>query len=296
MTPVLLGRLGQVAPPICGIGPHPARLGAVGQWIRSQGLWRAFDCGFPARALSAPDPVGHPARHGPSTRAPYCLGIALGKRKFLVHVLAVEELLGLFGDWWRSQAVLRLPGSGSSASRRLMGLVLGPAGRGRGAGRRPGRINASKRAAGAKDSGGLITRAWRHGWIASTRFCSRRRSPRYSSRALGALNGGRGRARRCRPSGSVTRVALLGLGRFDRPPRRSDVLGPAPRTRSGWSRWPQGSQGKVLEEQARLLRPAVVALANAEAAARLDLPPDTELNRRAGRTARTRPRVRTWTS
>jgi 1-deoxy-D-xylulose-5-phosphate reductoisomerase len=38
-----------------------------------------------------------------------------------------------------------------------------------------------------------------------------------------------------------------------------------------------GSQGQILEEQARLLKPAVVSLADARAAARLELPEGTEL-------------------
>ncbi len=37
-----------------------------------------------------------------------------------------------------------------------------------------------------------------------------------------------------------------------------------------------GSQAQILEEQARLLRPAVVSLANVRAGTRLDLPPETE--------------------
>jgi 1-deoxy-D-xylulose-5-phosphate reductoisomerase len=38
-----------------------------------------------------------------------------------------------------------------------------------------------------------------------------------------------------------------------------------------------GSQGQLLEEQARLLRPAVVSLADERAAGRLDMPPGTEI-------------------
>ncbi|MGZ6266537.1 MAG: 1-deoxy-D-xylulose-5-phosphate reductoisomerase, partial [Candidatus Limnocylindrales bacterium] len=73
--------------------------------------------------------------------------------------------------------------------------------------------------------------------------------------------------------GRVTRVALLGSGgSIGR--QAVDVLA---RHRDSFRvvALATGSRAEVLEEQARLLGPAVVSLADARAGARLDLPPGT---------------------
>ena len=75
------------------------------------------------------------------------------------------------------------------------------------------------------------------------------------------------------PVDRVTRVALLGSGgSIGR--QTVDVL---LRHRDSFRviALATGSQARVLEEQARQLRPSVVALANSRAAAGLDLPPGT---------------------
>ena len=83
---------------------------------------------------------------------------------------------------------------------------------------------------------------------------------------------GTGQASAGHPDG-VTRVALLGSGgsigrqAVDVLARQSDSFRVVALA--------TGSQGQILEEQARLLRPAVVALADPRAAAHLDLPPET---------------------
>jgi 1-deoxy-D-xylulose-5-phosphate reductoisomerase len=71
----------------------------------------------------------------------------------------------------------------------------------------------------------------------------------------------------------ITRVALLGSGgSIGR--QTVDVLARHPDSFRVVA-LATGSQGQILEEQARLLRPAVVALADSRAAARLDLPAGT---------------------
>ena len=75
------------------------------------------------------------------------------------------------------------------------------------------------------------------------------------------------------PQDRVTRVALLGSGgSIGR--QAVDVLS---RHQDSFRvvALATGSQAQILEEQARLLRPAVVSLADARAGARLDLPPGT---------------------
>jgi phosphatidate cytidylyltransferase len=84
----------------------------------------------------------------------YCVGIALGKRKFLSHISPSKSYWGLIGGLAASTAVAvaGLWGLGQPA---VMGLVLGPL---TGAVAQAGDLAESmlKRAAGAKDSGTLI--------------------------------------------------------------------------------------------------------------------------------------------
>jgi 1-deoxy-D-xylulose-5-phosphate reductoisomerase len=95
------------------------------------------------------------------------------------------------------------------------------------------------------------------------------------SSGKGSAGQGRGDAGRGPEGARPTRVALLGsggsIGRQTvdvllRNPDAFRVVALA-----------TGSQGQILEEQARLLKPAVVSLADSRAASRLDLPAGTEI-------------------
>ena len=125
-----LVRLGQIAPPLPGTAPLH-ELGAERGWILLVILlvW-SFDTGA------------------------YCVGIALGKRKFLSHISPSKSYWGLFGGLAASTAVacVGLYALGQPAA---LGLVLGPI---IGAVAQAGDLAESmlKRAAGAKDSGTLI--------------------------------------------------------------------------------------------------------------------------------------------
>jgi phosphatidate cytidylyltransferase len=125
-----LVRLGQVAPPLPSTAPL-AGLGAERSWILLVVLlvW-SFDTGA------------------------YCVGIVLGKRKFLAHISPSKSYWGLFGGLAASTAVA-VVGLWALGQPAAMGLVLGPV---MGAVAQAGDLAESmlKRAAGAKDSGGLI--------------------------------------------------------------------------------------------------------------------------------------------
>ena len=125
-----LVRLGQVAPPLPSSAPL-AQLGAQRGWILLAVLrvW-SFDTGA------------------------YCVGVALGKRKFLSHISPSKSYWGLFGGLAASTAVA-VAGMWALGQPVTMGLVLGPVA---GAVAQAGDLAESmlKRAAGAKDSGGLI--------------------------------------------------------------------------------------------------------------------------------------------
>ena len=84
----------------------------------------------------------------------YCVGIALGKRKFLTHISPSKSYWGLFGGFAAATAVA-VAGLWPLGQPPVMGLVLGPL---VGAAAQAGDLAESmlKRAAGAKDSGGLI--------------------------------------------------------------------------------------------------------------------------------------------
>jgi phosphatidate cytidylyltransferase len=125
-----LVRLGQVAPPIPADAPA-AQLGAERGWILLVILlvW-SFDTGA------------------------YGVGIALGKRNFLSHISPSKSYWGLFGGLVASTAVA-VAGMWALGQPPVMGLALGPV---VGAVAQAGDLAESmlKRAAGAKDSGGLI--------------------------------------------------------------------------------------------------------------------------------------------
>jgi phosphatidate cytidylyltransferase len=125
-----LVRLGQIAPPLPGSAPLH-QLGAERGWILLVILlvW-SFDTGA------------------------YCVGIALGKRKFLSHISPSKSYWGLFGGLAASTAVA-VPGLWALGQPAALGLVLGPV---IGAVAQAGDLAESmlKRAAGAKDSGTLI--------------------------------------------------------------------------------------------------------------------------------------------
>jgi phosphatidate cytidylyltransferase len=125
-----LVRLGQVAPPLPATAPL-AQLGAQRGWILLAVLlvW-SFDTGA------------------------YCVGVALGKRKFLSHISPSKSYWGLFGGLAASTAVA-VGGMWALGQPVAIGLVLGPV---VGAVAQAGDLAESmlKRAAGAKDSGGLI--------------------------------------------------------------------------------------------------------------------------------------------
>lgn len=125
-----LVRLGQIVPPLPA-GAPAAQIGAERGWILLVILlvW-SFDTGA------------------------YGVGIALGKRKFLAHISPSKSYWGLFGGVAASTAVAvaGLWGLGQPA---VLGLVLGPL---IGLMAQAGDLAESmlKRAAGVKDSGGLI--------------------------------------------------------------------------------------------------------------------------------------------
>ena len=125
-----LVRLGEVAPPLAGTAPL-AQLGAQRGWILLAILlvW-SFDTGA------------------------YCLGIALGKRKFLSHISPSKSYWGLWGGVVASTAVA-VAGLWALGQPAILGFVLGPV---IGIVAQAGDLAESmlKRAAGAKDSGRLI--------------------------------------------------------------------------------------------------------------------------------------------
>lgn len=125
-----LVRLGEVAPPLAGTAPL-AQLGAQRGWILFVILlvW-SFDTGA------------------------YCLGIALGKRKFLSHISPSKSYWGLWGGVVASTAVA-VAGLWGLGQPPILGLFLGPV---IGLVAQAGDLAESmlKRAAGAKDSGRLI--------------------------------------------------------------------------------------------------------------------------------------------
>jgi phosphatidate cytidylyltransferase len=125
-----LVRIGQVAPALPLSAPL-AQFGAQRGWILLAVLlvW-SFDTGA------------------------YCVGIALGKRKFLAHISPSKSYWGLFGGLAASTAVA-VAGMWALGQPVALGLVLGPV---VGAVAQAGDLAESmlKRAAGAKDSGTLI--------------------------------------------------------------------------------------------------------------------------------------------
>lgn len=125
-----LVRLGQVVPPLPATAPL-TQLGAERGWILLVILlvW-SFDTGA------------------------YCVGIALGKRKFLAHISPSKSYWGLFGGLAAS-TIVAVAGLGALGQPAAYGLVLGPV---IGAVAQAGDLAESmlKRAAGAKDSGTLI--------------------------------------------------------------------------------------------------------------------------------------------
>ncbi|MGA2514068.1 MAG: phosphatidate cytidylyltransferase [Candidatus Limnocylindrales bacterium] len=125
-----LVRLGQVVPALAASAPA-AKFGAERGWILLVILlvW-SFDTGA------------------------YCVGIALGKRKFLSYISPAKSYWGLFGGLAASTAVA-VGGFWALGQPAIMGLALGPL---IGAAAQAGDLAESmlKRAAGAKDSGALI--------------------------------------------------------------------------------------------------------------------------------------------
>jgi phosphatidate cytidylyltransferase len=125
-----LVRLGQVAPPLSSSAPL-SQFGAARGWVLLIVLlvW-AYDTGA------------------------YCVGIALGKRKFLAHISPSKSYWGLFGGLAASTAVA-VGGLWALGQPAAMGLLLGPL---VGLVAQAGDLAESmlKRAAGAKDSGELI--------------------------------------------------------------------------------------------------------------------------------------------
>ncbi len=125
-----LVRLGQAAPPMRPDAPA-AQLGAERGWILLVILlvW-SFDTGA------------------------YGVGVALGKRKFLSHISPSKSYWGLFGGVAASTAVA-VAGLWALGQPPAVGLALGPV---IGVVAQAGDLAESmlKRAAGAKDSGGLI--------------------------------------------------------------------------------------------------------------------------------------------
>ena len=125
-----LVRLGEIVPALPGTAPLH-QIGAERGWILLVILlvW-AYDTGA------------------------YCVGIALGKRKFLSHISPSKSYWGLFGGLAASTAVA-VGGMWALGQPAAMGLILGPI---IGAVAQAGDLAESmlKRAAGAKDSGTLI--------------------------------------------------------------------------------------------------------------------------------------------
>ena len=125
-----LVRLGEIAPPLPS-GAPAAWLGAGRGWILLVILlvW-SFDTGA------------------------YGIGIALGKRKFLAHISPSKSYWGLLGGVAASTTVA-IAGLWALGQPAVLGLVLGPL---IGLVAQAGDLAESmlKRAAGAKDSGGLI--------------------------------------------------------------------------------------------------------------------------------------------
>ena len=125
-----LVRLGEIAPPLPS-GAPAAWLGAGRGWILLVILlvW-SFDTGA------------------------YGVGIVLGKRKFLAHISPSKSYWGLFGGVAASMTVA-IAGLWALGQPAVLGLVLGPL---IGLVAQAGDLAESmlKRAAGAKDSGGLI--------------------------------------------------------------------------------------------------------------------------------------------
>jgi phosphatidate cytidylyltransferase len=123
-------QLDQVIGPVAGSAPV-AQLGAERAWILLVILlvW-SFDTGA------------------------YLIGVALGKRKFLVHISPSKSYWGLLGGFTAATAVA-VAGLWQLGQPPVMGLLLGPL---IGAAAQAGDLAESmlKRAAGAKDSGGLI--------------------------------------------------------------------------------------------------------------------------------------------
>ena len=125
-----LVRLDQVAPPLPPAAPL-AGFGAGRSWVLVAILlvW-SYDTGA------------------------YCVGIALGKRKFLSHISPSKSYWGLFGGL-AATTVVAVAGMWAIGQPPVMGLALGPVA---GAVAQAGDLAESmlKRAAGAKDSGTLI--------------------------------------------------------------------------------------------------------------------------------------------
>jgi len=125
-----LVRLDQVAPPLPQSAPL-AGFGAGRSWVLLAILlvW-SYDTGA------------------------YCVGIALGKRKFLSHISPSKSYWGLFGGL-TATTVVAVAGLWAIGQPPVMGLALGPVA---GVVAQAGDLAESmlKRAAGAKDSGTLI--------------------------------------------------------------------------------------------------------------------------------------------
>ena len=125
-----LVRLDQVAPPLPQTAPL-AGFGAGRSWVLLAILlvW-SYDTGA------------------------YCVGIALGKRKFLSHISPSKSYWGLFGGL-TATTVVAVAGLWAIGQPPVMGLALGPVA---GVVAQAGDLAESmlKRAAGAKDSGTLI--------------------------------------------------------------------------------------------------------------------------------------------
>ena len=125
-----LVRLGQVVPPLPAAAPV-AQLGAERGWILLVILlvW-SFDTGA------------------------YCVGVPLGKRKFLSHISPSKSYWGLLGGL-AAATIVAVAGLWALGQTAAWGLALGPV---IGAVAQAGDLAESmlKRAAGAKDSGGLI--------------------------------------------------------------------------------------------------------------------------------------------